>query len=318
MTAPGALGSACSRVWDGAQIPAWGSAARADVVVALEQNGPWGRQAATQSRLDPALGAALDSHLLGLGGRLLLIRRPGRHADGQAPTGSGDLPLPHAPEPSVAFTSRRCYVARTGPRGWLVRTELADPAQLLGLTQAVLKDASSAIEVVGGAVDHRPILLVCTNGRRDVCCATRGREITNAVSSVQDDLVWETSHTGGHRFAPTGVLLPWGRMLARLDPALAAASLQWAHTGQLAPSVLGPVHDRGSMHLPPAAQAAEAWLRLHEHRVLLADPVSDASERVTVAVERGPALLESCGKAAVDSTIFAPRLTEPSLEGPHD
>lgn len=72
---------ACSRVWDTGALPAWGTAARADFVVALEQNGPWGRVAATQSHLDPALGAALDAHVSGLGGRLLLIRRPGRHAE---------------------------------------------------------------------------------------------------------------------------------------------------------------------------------------------------------------------------------------------
>ncbi len=315
MTGTGADELACSRRWDDAGIPAWGTASRADIVVALEQNGPWGRVAATQSRLDQVLGASLDAHVNGLDGRLLLIRRPGRHADADNP--AAPSPSSDADDTPKAPARRRCYIARTGPHGWLVHADLTDPAQLLDLTDLTLRHASSTADKVGGTVDSRPVLLVCTNGRRDVCCATRGRTVANALIQEHDDLVWETSHTGGHRFAPTAVLLPWGRMLARLTPSLAAATLEEARQGTLAPGVLGPVHDRGSMHLAPAAQAAEAWLRLHEQRVLLADPVSDASERVSVEVERGPALSESCGKAAVDSTIFVPRLTETSFEDLH-
>ncbi len=40
-------------------------------------------------------------------------------------------------------------------------------------------------------------------------------------------------------------------------------------------------------------------------------------QHLGLEVERGPALSESCGKAAVDSTIFVPRLTETSLEDLH-
>jgi len=46
-------GDACSVVWDNAEASALGTAAVAMFWIALEQTGPWGREAATQSHLDP-------------------------------------------------------------------------------------------------------------------------------------------------------------------------------------------------------------------------------------------------------------------------
>ena len=308
---------ACSRVWDTAALPAWGTAARADFVVALEQNGPWGRVAATQSHLDPALGAALDAHVSGLGGRLLLIRRPGRHAEpgpdeaNPQADGAGADAGAGAGAGSPQQSTRRTYIARTGPGGWLVRADLADPAMLLGLGADDLASAGAAAGCVGGALDTVPLLLVCTNGRRDVCCARRGRVVTSAFvpggfTTAAPDQVWETSHTGGHRFAPTAVLLPWGRVLARLDPELAAGALDAAASGTLAPALLGPVHDRGPMHLAPSEQAADAWLRRQTDRLNLDDPMDDLREQVEVVARQGPMLPESCSKAAVQAIIYEP------------
>ena len=71
----------------------------------------------------------------------------------------------------------------------------------------------------------------------------------------------ECSHTGGHRFAPTGVLLPFGATLARLDTGLCADVLRAAGEGHLPAPLLGPAHDRGRSALEPAARAAESWVR---------------------------------------------------------
>ena len=72
---------ACSVVWDNAQASALGTAPAAMFWMALEQNGPWGAQAATQSHLDPDLGQTLDRMCQDAGGRFILIRRPGAHSD---------------------------------------------------------------------------------------------------------------------------------------------------------------------------------------------------------------------------------------------
>ena len=61
-------------------------------------------------------------------------------------------------------------------------------------------------------------LLVCTHGARDRCCGALG---TRLFGQLQPDgsgpRTWRTSHTGGHRFAPTAVLLPEGTMWGYLD-----------------------------------------------------------------------------------------------------
>ena len=62
---------------------------------------------------------------------------------------------------------------------------------------------------------------MCTNARRDVCCAVRGRPVALEAAAARPGQVWECSHTGGHRFAPTAVVLPHGQTWARLTPELA-------------------------------------------------------------------------------------------------
>lgn len=317
---PRSAPDACSVLWDAAQAPALGTAAQARFWVALEQPGPWGREAAVQSHLDPEVGAALDRLCAEHGGRLQLIRRPGDHADRHG-------------GPSL-----RAYVAGgLEARPWLLRADLDLPAQLGRLPWAAL--AAGDLDMVLDAVPEleesdEPVLLVCTNSRRDVCCAVRGRPVALAAAADRPGQVWECSHTGGHRFAPTGVLLPHGQVLARLDPALAVETLDAAERDELPGRALDAAHDRGRSVLEPAAQAAESVVR---HRIgepgLVAlttvsgdDPEQpgDPAARVctvthvdgrrwTVRVRRvaGTALRpESCGKAPVETWEW--RVGEPS------
>ncbi len=71
--------------------------------------------------------------------------------------------------------------------------------------------------VTDGIVD----VLVCTHGRRDRCCGALGTALFSKISA--DPLAkagvrtWRTSHTGGHRFAPTAVVLPEGTAWAFSD-----------------------------------------------------------------------------------------------------
>jgi hypothetical protein len=61
-------------------------------------------------------------------------------------------------------------------------------------------------------------LLVCAQGSHDVCCGSRGPALANEIAAARPDVrVTRVSHTGGHRFAPTAVSLPDGRMWGRLD-----------------------------------------------------------------------------------------------------
>jgi len=99
-------------------------------------------------------------------------------------------------------------------------------------------------------------LLVCGHGRRDRCCGSLGvaLELALAGSETPGDLrVYRTSHTGGHRFAPTAILLPEGTSWAYLDPDLARAVVD-----RSLPSARMRPHYRGCAGLASsAAQALE-------------------------------------------------------------
>jgi len=239
--------AACSVIWDNAQASALGTAPAARFWVALEQNGPWGRDAATQSRLDPKLGSALDRACQGANGRFMLIRRPSAHSHAQA------------------GQPQRVYLAGgLADRRWLLQADLDDPARLLRLPWTALGDGD--IAAVHDTLPEfercpTPVLLVCANSRRDVCCAVRGRPVALQSSAQRPGRVWECSHTGGHRFAPTGVLLPLGQTFARLSGTSAVAAIDAATNGEVPTELLGSAYDRGRSHLSPPAQAAESMVR---------------------------------------------------------
>lgn len=75
--------------------------------------------------------------------------------------------------------------------------------------------AAAAVPAGGAAGRH---VLVCTHGRRDACCGALGTRLASVLPGLGAGVrVWRTSHTGGHRFAPTAVLLPEGTAWAYLD-----------------------------------------------------------------------------------------------------
>ncbi|WP_409485596.1 sucrase ferredoxin [Arsenicicoccus dermatophilus] len=238
---------ACSRSWEEAGHPVWGTAAIARFWVALEQPGPWGRDAFTESWLDPALGAGLQRACQEAGGRLVLVRSVGdrRSRADRAP--------------------RQVFVAGgLAGRPWLVTGAVVDPAELRALPLDLLAgpDPQPVLEAVPGTrLTDGGIVLVCTNGRRDVCCAVRGRPVALAASRARPGQVWECTHTGGHRFAATGIGLPSGHTAARLTPELAVRLVEAEGRRELAPELLDPAHDRGRSHLPLTHQAAQGWVR---------------------------------------------------------
>ena len=305
---------ACSVVWDHAEASALGTAPIAMFWVALEQNGPWGAQAATQSRLDPHLGKTLDRMCQDAGGRFILIRRPGAHPDLR----SGRL--------HEARTQRVYVAGGLAGRPWLLQTDLQDPSRLAGLARlqmatlgigdiGVLQDALPELEPSPG-----PVLMICANSRRDVCCSVRGRPVALESAWQRPGQVWECSHTGGHRFAPTGVLLPHGQTFGRLSGSSAVAAVDAALRGEVPSDLMGATHDRGRGHLTAPGQAAESVVRqqIREPRLIAlsttAVPRPDQENSwqcrvshidgrhwdvVAVRALRGKDLLESCGKEPV-------------------
>lgn len=198
-------GPRCAAVSEALDEPLAGTSATARSWLAIEQPGPWGRDALSASHLDEGVAKELASLSAGSGVRIVLIRKPGSHPDR------------HRPAP------RAVYLAHTAPgRSWLERTTVSDPKALLDLDFA--RAGAGHPGLLGAAVPE-PLLLVCTNGRRDVCCALRGRPIAEATAVAYGDRVWECTHIGGHRFAPTALLLPTGYSYGRLTVSSAARLL---------------------------------------------------------------------------------------------
>jgi hypothetical protein len=265
----------CSTFSGAAGEPLAGTAATATAWLCLEQPGPWGRDAVVQSHLDPELGAELTRRAAGTGVRILLIRRPGKHAD------------------THVGASRRLYLASTTPgASWLEQADLAAPEEVLELDFAALGQGRST---AFGTPVTTPLLLVCTNSKRDVCCALYGRPIATALN------LWECTHTGGHRFAPTGVLLPTGHLYGRLDHQLAQRVIADGITADRC---------RGRSCFTPRGQVAEVAVRarLGETRDVLtvvgetADSATvrhaDGREwRVTLTEQTVPARPASCGQS---------------------
>ncbi|KYH44067.1 sucrase ferredoxin [Branchiibius sp. NY16-3462-2] len=310
MTQP--LPDSCSAQWDDAGLPALGTASQAAFWVALEQNGPWGREAVTESHLDPSVGSALAQACSDHGGRLLLIRRPGRHVD----VGTT--------EPTVLIAGGLA----TDP--WLLVGTVDDPAELLRTPWSLLAgdDPDAVTETLDTLDETRdPALLICTNSKRDVCCAVRGRPIALSLQEQFPERVWECSHTGGHRFAPTGIALPSGQTYARLTTDSAAAIIPAERKGEIPVELNHSAYDRGRSVLAPPAQSAESVVRqsiselslralrtdLHPDGEGWRGEVTHRDGRawpVDVRRVAGPELKDSCVKVAKPSFFFEVSLAD--------
>ncbi|GAA5012502.1 sucrase ferredoxin [Kitasatospora paranensis] len=272
--------------------PLAATAATAATWLLVEQSGPWGAKALVESHLDTAVGRALETAAAGTGVRVALIRSPGRHADAQA--------APH-----------EVIVAHTAPgRSWVRRTAVTDPAELLALDLAAL----GAGEHGGLGTEHTggPVALVCTNGRRDRCCALLGRPLAAELAAAGHGEVWEVTHLGGHRFSPTMLVLPYGYAYGRLSGASAKEVLASTAAGHTVPEF-----SRGRSCWQRPGQAAEHAVRLATGETA-ADALTVEAERADgggwavevrhtdgrrwlVPVTEGvslPPRPESCGKAA--------------------
>lgn len=136
--------------------------------------------------------------------------------------------------PADPDTPRRLVYYRSGRPGWaapLLRAEAeAAPGELATVAEALLAGAAP-----GGPEELGPLpdgggetvdVLVCTHGRRDACCGQRGTQLFAELAPLWPagqgrHRLWRTSHTGGHRFAPTFLVLPSATLWAYADPELA-------------------------------------------------------------------------------------------------
>jgi hypothetical protein len=233
-------GLRCAPAYLASRLPIIGSAP-SDMTgwILLEHPGPWPKKG-----LPDDIDAGLRSRLDARPERVQLIhpiertdRRPGA-------------------------ARRRVYVsAGFGLLGVLEVASLDDLADHLDAVEAAADataqgDPQLPTGFAPVPVDAYP-MLVCTQGRRDICCAQWGRPA--AVALVEEfgaDRVWETNHLGGHRFAANLVIPPSPLYHGQIAP---AGIVELAHdllAGRLPLTTL-----RGRAGVPAPAQAAEYFVR---------------------------------------------------------
>ena len=203
----------------------------------LEVAGPW----AAKPLMSPGIPSGTRAHLQEVlssvpGTRLQLIRRARSEASGV-----------------------QLKVCRTGlRRGWTHDVQLPDLGQLSGVDIHSMWERDPGIEAT-------PFILVCTHGMRDQCCARQGAPLAHALGALRPDQVWQTSHLGGHRFAATAVVLPWGIHLGRVEPEEAESI--WMAVDRQELHRLD--RYRGCTELTKMAQAAAIYLRSQDNVLAL-------------------------------------------------
>jgi hypothetical protein len=194
----------------------------------IEEPGGWGTDGLTTSRIDADVARTLAAKAANSGVRVQLIRRPGRRRN--------------------RFAGRQVAMVHTdrgAERSWW--STVHSDAELLDI----------AFDGAGGTPSVEPIYLVCTHGRKDVCCAMFGRPIAEHLAAHRPDATWETSHVGGDRFAANLVLLPHGLYYGRMSTDTALAAVKAYEGGLVVPHQL-----RGRSGHPPHVQAAECYARV--------------------------------------------------------
>ena len=250
----------------------------------VEDRSAWGHDAVAD-----VLGGPLVAALKERGIRPLLVR----HREGDP----------------AADALRRAILVDTVTREMAVRT-------IASVDELDARTVASALVADFGTRLDGPIFLVCSNGKRDACCAVRGRALLNALAPHHAERTWECTHLGGHRFAANLVCLPDGLVYGRVAPSEGPRLADEYVAGRLEPSAL-----RGRSAWPSPAQVAEQHVRLSDDIVGIGDirlvsaevegdraavtlATPDATRAVVLHAEpMGPARPTSCRADETDEPV---------------
>lgn len=216
-----------------------GTAEYKKIYLVIEQPGTWGQDALLECSLPDGFGKALKEEINFPEVGIFLARRT-------------DL----AQTERRTTNRRRFWLAHTTPGGVRMRSGSLD-----NITDLLRWDWQAIIRGELPAVGRRsadPVLFLCTNGKKDQCCAVHTRKIIDELRPNPEltGQIYEASHIGGHRFAPTGILLPFGIMVGRMTTESCTELLNDAWSGLINWEFM-----RGRTSQPSFAQIAEIEVR---------------------------------------------------------
>jgi|TARA_A100001391_G_scaffold63912_1_gene39855 hypothetical protein len=126
-------------------------------------------------------------------------------------------------------------------------------------------DAYAEGIVFSGEIDPRITILVCTDSRRDACCARYGFSTYKALDAIADRdkfNIVQATHLGGCRFAASLVVMPERQRYGRMTAGQAPAFLEALSRGE----IFLPAY-KGRTDLPEPVQVAELaaleWAAAH-------------------------------------------------------
>jgi hypothetical protein len=223
----------CAEASAAAAEPLGATASRIEHWLLVEYAGLWPYDALDAAPFVGRLRSHLDEQLAGLpNSRLLLVKQPTR----------------------TSARRTRVFVARTSERGSrLMGADLPDIGALIDL------DLGSALRGAApfGEPPGHPLLVVCTHGKRDRCCARFGQPLCIALHRrAPGGWLWQSSHVGGDRFAGNLVCLPEGLYYGRVGADDTEAVLDAYRAGRIDLD-----RYRGRSCYPFPVQAAELAVR---------------------------------------------------------
>ncbi|MFJ6753362.1 MULTISPECIES: sucrase ferredoxin [unclassified Streptomyces] len=202
-----------------------GTAPHGSVWILIEYRGGWPPNGFDGLNLEPGTKALVFSAAQAVRARVLLVRRHGR----SRLEGPGRWAV-------LRYESSGAYRQQWGT--WSRDEDLAQIVGALG---------------THGELGRPPVVLVCTHGQHDTCCAVRGRPVGRVLSERWPELVWECTHVGGDRFAANVVLVPDGVYYGGLDAGSSLTTVEEHLAGRIHADRL-----RGYTDLFPPQQAAVA------------------------------------------------------------
>jgi len=134
-------------------------------------------------------------------------------------------------------------------------------------------DGYAAGTVFAGTHDPRLTILVCTDSRRDACCARYGFSTYKALVEIADASrfhIVQSTHIGGCRFAASLLVFPHRQRYGRMTAGQVPAFLEALGRGQ----IFLPAY-KGRTDAPEPIQVAElAALRWAHDHALAAEPIA--------------------------------------------
>jgi hypothetical protein len=198
----------CSQLSRDADEQPYGTASIGEVWVLVEYPHGWGSRALEESDLSPRVKRYLKSTTRAIPKSKLLFIKQDRAS-------SRDLTL---------------YVVRCRERDpFIVRFSFQSYEELLKIDIA----AAAAGNPDGGIFCTEPLYLVCTHGRRDKCCAKFGFALYKSLRPLAGEIIWQSSHIGGDRFAANMVCFPHGLFYAHVTDPVGKALLDEYSQGRM-------------------------------------------------------------------------------------